>query len=144
MAIDLSFLPTLAEVEASRKGKPILKGESRLQRTVKEDRDEGKEEKRWKKDVWTRDHGRCRWCRRKVEKIIDRKPERAETHHVSGRVVLAIKWDRRNGLLLCLSCHERVTGKVNERFVIVPKKTFTVEGIAYANADKPVTFKRVV
>jgi hypothetical protein len=39
--------------------------------------------------------------------------------------------------------HERLTGKVAEKFVLIPTRTFTVEGVAYANADYAVRIKRV-
>jgi hypothetical protein len=136
-------LPTLADMAAERAGKPLLKGESRLQKTAREDKDESKRERDWHKGVDKRDKGICRWCGRKTVKTIERIPERREHHHVSGRVVAAIRWLVKNGLTLCCTCHERVTGRVNERFVIVPKKTFVVDGIAYADADKPVKFQRI-
>lgn len=136
-------LGTLDQIADLRKGKPILKGESRLQKTAKDDKDESKLERAWHKGIDKRDKGICRWCGRKTIKTLDRVPERREHHHVSGRVVVAIRWLVKNGLTLCCTCHERVTGRVNERFVIVPKKTFVVDGIAYADADKPVKFKKV-
>jgi len=64
-------------------------------------------------------------------------------HHVSGRVVREIRWDVRNGLLLCASCHERITGKVAEKHVVISRHTFEIDGIAYINADKAVQFKRI-
>lgn len=136
-------LETLDQVQARRAGKPIPKGESRLQQAAKDDKDERKAEAAWKKEIWKRDGGQCRWCRRRVEQRIDLVPTRGECHHVSGRVVRDIRWDRRNGLLLCATCHERVTGKVAEKHVIESKHTFTVEGVAYINADKRVKFTRI-
>jgi len=93
--------------------------------------------------VWKRDGHCCRWCKREAIKTIELVGQRGECHHVSGKVVKAIKWDRRNGLLLCLSCHERITGKVAEKFLIHSRHTFSIDGIAYINADKPVRFQRV-
>ena len=136
-------LMTAEEVAASRVGKPIEKGKSRLQQKVNDAKDERKEEAAWKRAVWKRDGASCRWCARAVERRIDLAPNRGECHHVSGRVVRAIRFDRRNGLLLCASCHERLTGKVAEKHVIESKHTFAVEGIRYVNADKPVRFRRV-
>lgn len=91
-----------------------------------------------------RDGDVCRWCERKVVDCLDRLPERREHHHVSGRVVVAIRWDKRNGLQLCGDCHDRVTGKVNEKFLIHSRHTFAVDGIRYINADKTVHYKRIV
>lgn len=82
-------------------------------------------------------------CQRKVRKCLELVNERGEVHHVSGRVVKAIRWDRRNGILLCATCHERVTGKVAEKHLIESKHTFTIDGVQYLNANKPVRFQRV-
>lgn len=41
------------------------------------------------------------------------------------------------------TCHQRLTGKVAEKFLIHSKHTFSVDGIAYINADKAVHYKRV-
>jgi hypothetical protein len=136
-------LETLDQVQARRAGKPIEKGESRLQKTAREQKDETKQERAWFKAIDKRDKGVCRWCARKTVATIKRVPERREHHHVSGRVVEAIRWDKRNGITLCCACHERVTGKVNERFVIESKHTFTVDAVQYLNADKRVKFTRV-
>lgn len=136
-------LPTLAEVTQTRRAKAKYETPTRLQEKTDHRRDDKKEEARWRKEVWSRDRGACRWCRRPVERRIDLHPTRGECHHVSGRVICAIRWDRRNGLLLCKACHERITGKVAEKHVIESKHTFTVDGVQYINADKPVKFKRV-
>jgi hypothetical protein len=135
--------PTLAEMQATRRAVPKGSEPSRLQRKVANAKDERKEEADWKKDVWKRDGGCCRWCHRVCVKSLSLVPERGECHHVSGKVVRAIRWDRRNGLLVCAVCHERLTGKVAEKHVLVSRYTFTVDGVSYINADKPVQFKRV-
>jgi hypothetical protein len=137
----LAQLPTLADQD--RCAKPKGAEPSRLQRKVADAKDERKEEAAWKKAIWSRDDGVCRWCHRAVRRCLELVPDRGECHHVSGRVVRDIRWDRRNGLLVCAACHERLTGKVAEKHVITSKHTFTVDGIAYINADKPVRFQRV-
>ena len=141
----MSFLnlPTLAEVNASRRAQPKGAEPSRLQVKTAKASDERKEEAAWKKAVWKRDDKACRWCHRVCRQCLDLAPDRGEVHHVSGRVVRAIRWDRRNGLLLCASCHERITGKVAEKHLVISKHTFSVDEIAYINADKPVKFQRV-
>lgn len=138
------LLPTLAEVNAIRRAKPKGAEPSRLQVKAAKVKSEVKDEARWKREVWKRDGGKCRWCGREVRKTIELVPDRGDCHHVSGRVVQAIRWDRRNGLLLCAADHERITGKVAERFLIHSKHTFTVDDIAYINADRPVRYQRVV
>lgn len=55
----------------------------------------------------------------------------------------AIRWRRENGLTLCGACHDRVTGKVAEKFLIHSKHYFVVDGVQYINADKPVRYQRV-
>lgn len=140
----LDSLPTMAEVNAVRRARPKGSEPSRLQVKAAKQKDEAKDEARWKRDVWKRDGGACRWCGRVVARCLDLRPDRGEVHHVSGRVVAAIRWDRRNGLLLCASDHERITGKVAEKFLIHSKHVFSVDGVQFINADKPVRYQRVV
>lgn len=136
---------TFAEMRQAR-AHLLQKGStpSRLEAREAKRKDETKLEQKWKAEVWKRDGGKCRWCGREVRKCLELIADRGEVHHVSGRVVREIRWDRRNGLLLCATDHERVTGKVGERFLIHSKYTFTVDEIAYINADRPVKFQRVV
>lgn len=144
-SLNLSHLniPTLADMQARRCAKPKGAEPSRLQVKVAKQADDAKDEKRCKAEVWKLDKSCCRWCRRKVERVLALVPERAEFHHVSGRIVKAIRWDIRNLLLLCASCHERITGKVAERFLIHSKHLFIVDGIKYINARKPLHYQRV-
>ena len=142
--LDSLNLPTLAEVNAERRATPKGAEPSRLQVKEAKRKDESKDEARWRAEVWKRDGGKCRWCGREVVKSLELRADRGECHHVSGRVVKAIRWDRRNGLLACATCHERLTGKVAEKHVIESKHTFSVDGIQYINADKPVRFTRIV
>jgi hypothetical protein len=139
----LDQLPTLAEARQIRCARPKGAEPSRLQQKVAEAKDDKKAEAAWKKAVWSRDGRRCRWCRRFVLKTLALVPLRGECHHVNGRVVKAIRWDRRNGALFCGACHERLTGKVAEKHLIESKHTFTVDHIAYINADKPCRFVRI-
>ena len=139
----LDSLPTMADVNALRRAKPKGADPSRLQVKVAHAKDERKDEAAWKTAIWKRDGGQCRWCRRECVRRRDLAPERGDCHHVSGRVVREIRWDQRNGILLCASCHERITGKVAEKSVIESRHTFTVDQIAYINADKAVRFVRI-
>jgi hypothetical protein len=140
----MSDRPTLNDRQRERYAKPKGAEPSRLQVKAAKVKDESKQEAVWKKAIWKRDEGKCRWCHRVCRQCLDLAPDRGECHHVSGRVVREIRWDRRNGLLLCAACHERVTGKVAERFLIHSRYTFTVDGIAYINADRSLHFKRIV
>ncbi len=141
--LDHLNLPTAAEVNAKPRALPKGFGPSRRELKAEKVKSEAADERRWKKALRKRDGDECRWCKRHVKDCIERLPERRECHHVSGRVVVAIRWDVRNGLTLCGSCHDRVTGKVAERFLIHSKHTFEIDGIAYINADKPVRYQRV-
>ena len=141
-----SNIPTSSLAEMRRDRAHLLqKGATPSRREVKAEKrtDEARLEKVWHKAIKKRDGDTCRWCERKVMDCLERVPERREHHHVSGRVVVAIRWDVRNGLQLCGSCHDRVTGKVSEKFLIHSKHTFTVDGVAYINANKAVRYQRV-
>lgn len=134
------FLPTLAEMQAERAGKPIPKGRTRLQDAIEArplvkvtDRD-------FRNEVWTRDKNRCRCCGRKVQRILGRVPERGEVHHIHGRTG-DLRFESRAALLLCLVCHERVTGRVNDKLIIVSTKTFTMRQGTFTDARQPVRFK---
>lgn len=137
------FLPTLAEVEAMRKGKPIAKGTTRLQDKEQKRKLTTVTEKDFRKDVWSRDKGRCRCCGKRVEKILDRVPERGEVHHIHGRTG-DLRFESKAAILVCLSCHERVTGKVNDKLVIVPTKTFPLGPGRYTDARRLVLFRKAV
>lgn len=136
-------LPSLTD--RPRGGWPDAKAKdkTRLEAKVEKRSDESKDEKKAKAEVWKLDGHCCRWCKRKVQRVLELVPERAEFHHVSGRVVKAIRWDIRNLILLCATCHERLTGKVAEKCVIVSRHVFTVDEVQYINARKVLRFKRV-
>lgn len=143
----LSFMdgePTLVDKQRLRYASPKGAAPSRLQVKAAKAKDESKDERAWKKAIWKRDAGKCRWCARKVLKCLDLTPERGECHHVVPRENRITRWDPRASLLLCASCHERITGKVNERFLLVASKTFAIEGVSYPDASKAVRFKRIV
>lgn len=144
---DLSSLkiPTLADVEAARKGKPILKGPSRLQQTEHARPLTVVTDAAFKRTVRARDKMRCRKCSRKVEVVVARTAKRAEVHHVYGRRG-ALRHDDRFALLLCLACHEQVTGRVNERWRIVSVPTSTcliVDGRELIDCRGALAFERI-
>lgn len=142
-------LPTLADVEAARRLRrtPIGKGASRLEDRTAEDRANEKRDEAFRREVYRLDKGICRCCGRKVQRKLDRVADRAEVHHVHGRVG-ALRWLVKAALLLCATCHEKVTGKVNERLRIVGSAFFRlrVKGIRSGpliNARAAVTFRKV-
>jgi len=135
-------IPTLAEVEADRAGKSFWKGKTRLQDVVEDRKLTTVTDKQFRAEVWTRDKNRCRCCDRKVQKILGRVPERGEVHHVHGRTG-DLRFESKCAMLLCLICHERVTGKVNDKLVIVPTKFVEIKGEKYTDARAKVTFREM-
>lgn len=141
----LSDLPTLAEMDAARRGKPLLKGASRLQVATAEKKLTLVDEKTFKRDVRERDGWCCRRCHRKVVQTLKRQPDRAEVHHIHGRTG-DLRFEARCALLLCCFCHEKVTGRVNERWIIIATKTFTIRsmpGKELTDARAKVSFERI-
>lgn len=133
-------VPSVAEVAAQRpRAQP--KGKSRLQETIEARPITKVDEKAFKAEVWKRDKHRCRKCGRKLTKTLSRVPERGEVHHIHGRGK-DLRFEVRAALLLCLEDHERVTGKVNEKWIIVPTKTFTMRTETYTDATYPVVFRK--
>lgn len=119
----------------------VPKGKTRLQETTEARTLTKVTEKDFKAEVWTRDKSHCRCCGRKVQKIVGRVPERGEVHHIHGRTG-DLRFEARAAILLCLSCHEKVTGKVNQgRLVVVASKTFTMRQGTFTDAREPVKFQ---
>ena len=135
-------LPTLAEMDAERRGKPIPKGASRLQDTQAQKKLDVIDERKFKTDVWTRDKGRCRQCGRKVVKGLARIPERGEVHHLHGREG-DLRFESRCAMLACLSCHEKLTGKVNEKWIVVGTTFWMLHGQKVISANAKLKFERV-
>lgn len=141
--MSFSDLPTLAEVEAARKGKPIAKGPTRLEQTMDARPLTKIDEKQFKAAVWIRDTHHCRSCGRKVLKVLGRVPERGEVNHIHGRSG-DLRFEVRAAILMCLACHERFTGRVNaHRLQIIPTVTFTTRQGTFTDATYPVVFKEV-
>lgn len=141
--MSLSDLPTMAEVaaERARKGEPISKGKTRLEEVIDARPLVKVDEKTFRNTVWTRDKSICRCCGRKVQKVMGRVPERGEVHHIHGRGK-DLRFEDRAALLLCLQCHERVTGRVNDKLIIVASQTFTMHDREYTDARHPVAFQK--
>lgn len=135
-------LPTRADVDAERRRVPNWKPPSRLQDRITEDALTIVDERQFKNDVWKRDLYRCRCCEKPVIRAIGRIPNRGEVHHIHGRGG-DLRFEARAAVLLCLVCHERVTGRVNDRLVVVGSKVFTMRGEQYIDARAPLTFKKV-
>lgn len=139
--MSLSDLPTMAEVAAARAGKPIPKPKTRLEETIEQRPLTKVDEKAFRAEVWTRDKSICRCCGRKVQKVFGRVPERGEVNHIHGRTG-DLRFEVRAAILMCLLCHERFTGRVNEnRLQIIASKTFTIRQGTFTDATFPVQFK---
>lgn len=136
-------LPTLAEMQALRAGKPIPKGRTRLEQTIEARPLTKVDAKAFKAAVWKRDKERCRCCRRKVAKLMGRVPERGEVHHLHGRTG-DLRFEANAAVLVCLLCHEKLTGRVAEKWIHLASKTFTTRQGTFTDARAPITFKRAV
>ena len=130
-------------------GRPCPKGESRLQRATVARKVETVTDTQFKADVWRLDAGHCRKCGGRVKKSLTRHHRRGEVHHVHGRLG-ALRHDVRGSCLVCQACHEQLTGKVAEKWIIVPttgSTYFTVleKGTPreLLNVRGPIKFERV-
>lgn len=141
MKTALDRLPTVAEMDAARRGRPLPKGKTRLQETVEQRPLTKVDEKAFKAEVWSRDKSHCRWCERKVQKIVGRVPERGEVHHLHGRLG-DLRWETRCAILVCLTCHEKLTGRVAEKWIAIGTKFWMLKGIPVIDAREPIKFQR--
>lgn len=139
--MDLSRLPRLDEVR--RLSQKCPKGKSQLQAATDEKRLTLIDERAFKKAVWDRDGGHCRCCRRKVIKSMTKSKERAEVHHIHGRGK-DLRFEPRAAILVCGFCHERLTGKVNDKLIIIASKTFRIRQDEYTDATFKLAFEKVV
>lgn len=121
---------------------PQPKKASRLQDKVAAKKLTVVDEKKFRAEVIARDKAKCRMCGRKLLKTISRVPERLEVHHLHGRTG-DLRFDSRAALCLCLTDHERVTGKVNIKLRILPTKTFTTPQGTFTDARHPVIWKEI-
>lgn len=137
----LASLLTVDEVAALRVGKPIAKPKTRLEETAAERPLTKVDEKKFRADVWERDGGHCRCCLRKVLKTIARVPEQGHVHHLHGRLGDLLH-EVRAAILVCLQCHERLTGKVNaHRLTAIGSATFEIRQGIFTDARQPITFQ---
>lgn len=114
---------------------------SRLQVKTAKDHADDKQLKVWRDQIIDRDDHTCRRCRCRVIRTLSLHPRRAECHHVAGRDEQTVRYESRAGLLLCASCHEQVTGTVNNKVLILGTVFFRKDGRKFINCDFPVIFK---
>ena len=134
--------PSLQETQNQKSEGPILKGASRLERKVEAKKLTTVTDAQFRAIVWDRDKGKCRRCGRNVKKTRERDPLRGEVHHIHGRIG-KLRHEDRTSLLLCASCHEKVTGRVNEKLVIIASKLVEIDGSLLTDARAKVRFERV-
>lgn len=137
----LSKLPTLAEQGRCATPKAEMK-------TRREENDGARKSderllKAWRKAVTKRDGLICRWCRCRVVEILERVPEQSQTHHATPREHRPTRYDVRNGIRLCGTCHDRITGTVGEKAIIIASAVFVLDGREYPDMTKAVQFKRI-
>lgn len=130
------------ELNMTDPGLAFPKGPTRLQETVADRSEKTVDERAFKKTVHDRDGFVCRCCRCKVIACLARVPERREIHHIHGRIGV-LRVEARCALVVCCECHEKLTGKVNEKLIILATKTFKLDGRRVTDARAPVVFKRV-
>lgn len=136
----------ISNAEDVRPTGPLWKGKTRLEQRTEAKPLTTVTEKEFKASVWTRDRKRCRCCGRKVQKVMDRIPERGEVHHLHGRGG-ELRFEAKAAVLVCLRCHERLTGRVSEKWTATGTKFFEVRDKAgihnYIDARFPIHFARV-
>src|SRR5262245_9951256 len=132
----------MAEVAASRIGKPIRKGASRLAQEHEAKTLTVITDAKFRKIVRERDKMLCRRCGRRTRITIELDPLRAEVHHIHGRLG-NLRHEDRCALLLCLSCHSKCTGVVDEKWIIVGTKFVEIDGHPRVDARAKVKFERV-
>lgn len=135
-------LPTLAEVQADRASRPNWKTtRTILDEKTEADKDDARKLEAWKSAVRKRDKGRCRVCEVKTVKTLEADPKRGEAHHIKTRADKRVRYDLRNGLHVCLKCHQRLEGRGKKLHVIgTAAQMFTVDGKTYLNGDKRLRF----
>jgi 5-methylcytosine-specific restriction endonuclease McrA len=135
----LADLPYLTD----RPARACPKGKTRLEETAEQRPLTKVDEATFRGEVWTRDLHHCRSCGRKVIKTLARVHERGEVNHIHGRTG-DLRYEVRAAVLMCLTCHERFTGRVNQhRLVIIASETFTTRQGTFTDATFPVQFKEI-
>jgi 5-methylcytosine-specific restriction endonuclease McrA len=137
--MSLDDLPYLTD--AQRRRRPNAKPRSRLEEKVALQRDTSRLDIGFRLAVWRRDQGRCRVCGVKVKRTLELDPVRGEVHHIARREDQAVRYDPRNGVLVCATDHRQFKARTLH-VVGTAKDTFIVAGKTYLNADRPLRFVR--
>jgi hypothetical protein len=127
--------------QAQRGYRDNAKGKTRLELAMDARPLTRVDEKQFKAEVYARDGRFCRCCGRKVIATIARIPERREVHHIHGRIG-DLRFDSRAAIQTCGFCHQRLTGKINDRrLFVIPTQTFTTRQGTFVDARFPIVVK---
>lgn len=136
----LHDLPTLADMANAPRS--FAKGASRLEKKEAAKPLTVVDEKAFKAIVRKRDNLRCRMCGRKVIVQLARDQKRCEIHHLHGRIGV-LRFEPNCAICVCAVCHEKLTGKVNERWIAIGMKFLWIDGLRRIDARCPIHFERV-
>jgi hypothetical protein len=133
-------LPALSDRGRERYATPKSAMTTRLDVKDAKDTDDEKRLDVWRATLRTRADGRCQRCGVKTIRTLALNTKRGEGHHIVKRAEKALRYDPRNGLHLCLRCHERIT--MGKLFVQqLAKHMFRLAGASHIDGSKPVTFQ---
>ncbi len=134
-------LPSLAQMQALRRATPKGAAPSRLEERQAERKTAAKQEAEFRQAVRTRDRGRCRCCGRAVITTIALDSRQAQVHHIHGRGK-GLRYEVRAALVLCLECHQRVTGMIGKpKLFIEATKTFLCRSRRFTDANYRINFR---
>lgn len=137
----ISDLPTLAEMQATRRATPKHALPTKLDRAVAKKAAERADEQQlaaWALAVKVRDEWKDRKTGKRVKRTRDLDPLRAEAHHIEPRENLDTRYDVRNGITLAFETHDAVE---RNKLQIIGTKFFRKNGRRYIDATHPVRWK---
>jgi len=131
--MSLADLGTLADRSRERYATPKGAIPTQLEEKSAADAADARGLEHFRRDVRERDKGRCRVCKRKTKKTLRLDPLRGEAAHIERRSTKAVRYDRRNGLHMCLEDHQRFDR--HELRIAPSARTFEVNGKTYIDGD---------
>jgi hypothetical protein len=137
----LADLPTLADIQHTRRATPKHALVSRLDTKTAADKDDARQLEAFRRAVVQRDRGRCRVCGCRTVKTLALEPRRREVHHLISRTNPVTRYDPRNGITVCHLDHRRLTG--HRLFVIGKASEMFQAGKVpkwYLDANCPLQF----
>jgi predicted restriction endonuclease len=134
----LDRLPTLAEQQQTRRAIPKYQIPSRLDEKTASDKDDARALDVWRKAVARRDRNRCRHCGVLTVPTLELQANRREIHHLRSRTDPVVRYDVRNGVVLCATHHSAVSR--HRLFAVQPAADMFTAGRTlkkYLNGDSP-------